>query len=128
MTVQQFESRWGRYLFPAISRGLLTGSKLGSKAREFSVENPTFEQADIELRNLCAESGPGERGVDADNVSARAVGDDFQQIPARTVDLRKRDKSAAQVVAAPAPQAEHIEVRVKLLGRFPSERRIPPSP
>jgi hypothetical protein len=44
MVVRRFESRWGRYFWPAISRGLLSGSKLGSKALKAPVENECSPQ------------------------------------------------------------------------------------
>jgi hypothetical protein len=101
MTVRRFESRWGRHFLPAISSDLLTGSKLGSKALEFSDEYQAFEQADVELRHR-AESRPRERGVDADDVPARSVADRFEEISASPVDLRKRDEGEPEIVASSA--------------------------
>jgi hypothetical protein len=40
---------------------LLTGSKLGTEALEFSDEDQAFDQADVELGHLGTESRPGER-------------------------------------------------------------------
>ncbi|MGD0835997.1 MAG: hypothetical protein ABSB49_05050 [Polyangia bacterium] len=44
--------------------------------------------------------------------------DVFEQIPACAIDLGKRDEHAAQIVSAPPPQSQKIQVLVELLGRL----------
>src|SRR5437764_1005447 len=79
-------TRWGRTLSPTVPPISLRGSKTGSKRSRLSVENgarrsrflrpqfrdPSGDLADLELRDLGAKRGPGERRVDVDDVPARA--------------------------------------------------------
>ena len=95
---------------PTISRPLLIGSKLGSKAPEVPVEKDAFAEAYLELPDLLAERRPWERGVDADDVPARAVAHGFQEIAAGAIDLRQGDEGSPQVMAAAASQPQRVQV------------------
>jgi hypothetical protein len=82
---------------------------------------------DVQLRDFSTKRGPRERRVNADDVTARTMGDRLEQIPASPVDLRERDERTGEVVAAPPAKLERVEVFVELppcLGSFPL-RRIP---
>jgi hypothetical protein len=75
------------------------GSKRGSKGFATTVGKAIGSQLDLELRDLRAESRPGERRIDGDNVSARSVADRLEEIASRAVDLRERDERATEIVS-----------------------------
>jgi len=87
------------------------GSKAGSNGPEISVEDESLTQRDPELLHFVAEGRPRKRGVDADDVAARTVGDGLEEIPAGAVDLGERDEGAPQVVTAARPELQQREVR-----------------
>src|SRR5450432_3611266 len=68
-------TRWGRYFSPMSTRTFLSGSKLG-------LDHLPGAHVDLELCDLRAERGPGERRVHVDDVAARPVRDRLQEIAA----------------------------------------------